>query len=124
MENGQEPATKQDLAAVQQDVADLKQDVAGVKQDVAGVQQDIAGLKQDVAMIRSEMQHTHDDLVERIADMQTGMLKAFYSFAESNQTRLTDSERESASLKERMGILERRLTEVERKVNFPNNPIQ
>jgi len=96
MENGNEPATKQD----------------------------VVGLKQDIAMIRSEMQHTYDALIERMTDNQTGLLKAFYSFAESNQTRLTETERESAALKERIGILERRLTDVERKVNFPNSPTQ
>jgi hypothetical protein len=89
MENGQEPATKQDFA-----------------------------------MSLSEMQPTHDDLKEAMRDMQTELLKAFYSFAESDQARLTQTERDSSSLKERMGIPERRLTEVERKVNFPDQPTQ
>ena len=111
MENGQEPATKHDLAELK---AEFKQDFAELKAD----------LKQDIAMVRSEMQHTHDDLKEAMRDMQTELLKAFYSFAESDQARLTQTERESSSLKERMGILERRLTEVERKVNFPDQPTQ
>ena len=76
------------------------------------------------AMLRSEMQHTHDALIERIADSETKILRAFFSFAESNQARLSETERESAALKERMGILERRLTDVERRVNFPNHPTQ
>ena len=64
MENGQEPAPKQD-----------------------GAKQDIADLRQDFAMIRSEMQHMREDLIERLADMEATMVKAFYSFAELNRTR-------------------------------------
>ena len=100
MDNGHEPATKQDIT-------DLK-----------------AELKQDVVMVRSEFQHGFDDLKEAMRDIQTELLKAFYSFAESDQARLTQTERDSSGLKERIGILERRLTEVERKVNFPNHPTQ
>ena|ERR1017187_2091805 len=111
MENGHEPATKQDLSELR---SELKQDITELR----------AELKQDSAMLRSEMQHTHDALIERIADSETKILRAFFSFAESNQARLSETERESAALKERMGILERRLTDVERRVNFPNHPTQ
>jgi cob(I)alamin adenosyltransferase len=111
MNNGHEPATKQDIAELK---VELKQNIAELNSE----------LKQDVAMIRSEMQHTHDDLKETMRDIQTELLKAFYSFAESDQARLTQTERDSSGLKERIGILERRLTEVERKVNFPNHPTQ
>ena len=33
-------------------------------------------------MLRSEMQHTHDELIERMADSEKRLLQAFYSFAE------------------------------------------
>jgi hypothetical protein len=104
MENGHEPATK----------ADLQQLGESAKAD----------LQQLGEQLRSEFQHGFDDLKETMRDGQTEILRAFYSFAESNQTRLTGTERESAALKERIGILERRLTEVERRVNFPNHPTQ
>jgi len=111
MGNGHEPATKQDLSELR---IELKQDITELR----------AEMKQDSAMVRSEMHHIHDALIERMADSETNLLKAFYSFAEANQARVTDTERESAALKERVGILERRLTDVERKVNFPNHPTQ
>ena len=55
-----EPATKADLA-------ELK-----------------AELKTDIEQLRSEMNHSYNDLVERITDAETRLLKAFYSFAETN----------------------------------------
>ncbi|HMD70902.1 MAG TPA: hypothetical protein VKF41_06135 [Bryobacteraceae bacterium] len=55
MENGHEPATKQDIVA----------------------------LKQDMEQLRSEFHHGFDDLKEAMRDGQTEILKAFYSFAES-----------------------------------------
>ena len=83
-----------------------------------------ADLQQLGEQLRSEFQDGFDDLKETMRDGQTELLKVFYSFAESNQARLTETERESAALKDRIGILERRLTDVERKVNFPGQPTQ
>ena len=115
MENGHEPATKADLQQLGESTkADLQQLRESAK----------AGLQQLGEQLRSEFQHGFDDLKETMRDGQTEILKAFYSFAESNQARLTETERESVALKERIGILERRLTEVERKVNFPGQPTQ
>jgi hypothetical protein len=69
--------------------------------------------------LRSEMQHMYDDLVERMSDSETKLLNAFYTFAQSNQTRLSANEREAASMKERIAILESRITEVEKRLNMP-----
>lgn len=44
-------------------------------------------------MLRSEMQHSHDDLKETLRDSETRLLQAFSSFAETNQKRLTETER-------------------------------
>ena len=41
-------------------------------------------ITEQIAMIRSEMQHMHDDLVERGRDTETRLLEAFYSFAKTN----------------------------------------
>jgi hypothetical protein len=60
MDNGNEPATKADVAEV----------------------------KQDLAMLRAEVRHQYDDLKETLRDGETKLLKAFYTFAESNQARL------------------------------------
>ena len=107
MENENEPATKQDTRVVQQGVETLRAEV-----------------KQEAEMLRSEVHHVHDTLLERIADSETKLLKAFYSFAESNQTRLAAIETDSEAVKKRVGILEERVLDLERKVNFPEHPQQ
>jgi hypothetical protein len=63
MDNGSAPATKQDIARL-----------------------DLA-----IEQLRSEMNHAYNDLVERITDGETRLLKAFYGFAESNQKTLPSS---------------------------------
>jgi hypothetical protein len=77
MENGHEPATKADLAALEA------------------------------------------RLIEAIRDNQTEVLKAFHTFAESNQMRLTQAERGAAALKDRLATLESRITTVEKRLNMP-----
>ncbi|MBV8897717.1 MAG: hypothetical protein JO051_14485 [Acidobacteriaceae bacterium] len=56
MENGNPPATKQDIER----------------------------LVQGLAQLRSEMNHMCNDLVERMSDRETRLLNAFYGFVESN----------------------------------------
>ena len=65
-----------------------------------------------------------DELVEVIRDSQTEVLKAFYSFAESNRQRVAQLEGNQGALITRVGVLEDRMTELERKINFPNHPTQ
>jgi len=60
MNNGQEPATKADIAELRNE------------------------MRQTADMLRSEFQHGFDDLKESMRDIQTEMLKAFYSFTTSN----------------------------------------
>jgi len=127
MDNSHEPATKQDLADVRevlkQDLADvrteLKQDVAEVRTEL---KQDVAEVRQEVAILRSEMNHQFDDLKETFRDSQTELLKAFYGFTESNRHRVGQVETGQAGLITRIGVLEDRMLELERKVNFPHHP--
>jgi hypothetical protein len=56
MENGHEPATKADVAAV----------------------------SAEVTALRADMTAGEERVIEAMRDMQTEMLKAFYSVAESN----------------------------------------
>lgn len=42
---------------------------------------DIAEIDQKIELLRSEMNHQYRDVVERIADSQTELLKAFYGYA-------------------------------------------
>jgi len=100
--NGNEPATKADLAAVEERL-DGK----------------ILQLRMDNGQLRSEMNHHYNDLVERISDSETKLLKAFYSFADANQRRLVEIEGNEAALRTRVGSLETRLLEVEKRLNIP-----
>jgi hypothetical protein len=58
MNNGQEPATKADVAA-------LKGDIEGVKGDIEGLKADVDGIR------------------EQILDTETKLLRAFYDFAKA-----------------------------------------
>lgn len=68
---------------------------------------------------RQDLTDLKNGVVEVIRDSETKLLNAFYTFAESNQARLTANENETAALKQRIAILESRLTEVEKRLNLP-----
>ena len=70
-------------------------------------------------MIRDSMYHQYNVLVERISEMETKLLQAFYTYAESNQKRVAAIEIESAGLKSRLSSIEERLTHVEKRLNMP-----
>jgi len=65
MDDQNAPATKADIAAVKQDIGQLRSEV-----------------KRDIEQLRSEVNHGYNDLVERMADSETRLLKAFYEFAQ------------------------------------------
>jgi hypothetical protein len=73
---------------------------------------------------KADLQASEDRLTEIIRDTQTEVLKAFYSFAESNRQRVAQLEGNQGALITRVGVLEDRILELERKVNFPNQPAQ
>ena len=75
-------------------------------------------------MLRTEMGHSFHDLKEDFRDAQTELLKAFYNYAQSADLKLQDGAASDASLRERLSVVERRLTELERKVSFPDHPTQ
>lgn len=88
MDNGNEPATKNDLAAVRDE------------------------LKNDLAAVR-------DELMEAVRDSETKLLKAFYTFAESNQQRISQVEASNGAVIARLATLESRITIVEKHLNLP-----
>jgi adenosine/AMP kinase len=106
MENGHEPATKADLAALR---VDLTADLAAVE----------ARLNERIEILRGEVQHSFDDLKETMRDTQTELLKSFYTFAESNNKRLTAVEGNDAVIQSRLATIEDRLLEVEKRLNMP-----
>jgi MoxR-like ATPase len=89
--------------------ADLNTSVSSLRADVNTA----------VEQLRSEAEHRYADLVERMNDGETRLLKAFYAFAESNQKRLDNVEANDVSLQRRVAILEDRLLSVEKRLNMP-----
>jgi len=76
-------------------------------------------LDEKIDQLRSEVQHGHRDLVERIADSETRLLRAFYDFAQSNQKRMMELEGNEAAIRSRMATIEDRLLQVEKRLNMP-----
>ena len=70
-------------------------------------------------VLTGNMQQLEDRLTETMRDVQTEMLKAFYSYAQGNDLRLKQAETIDNQLRERMSIFESRLTEIERRLNLP-----
>jgi hypothetical protein len=95
MENGNQPATRRDIEQLRSE------------------------FRQDIEQLRSEFQHGFDELKETMRDGQTELLKAFYNYSETTDLKLRDGQSSDASLRDRMSVLERRVTEVEKRLNTP-----
>jgi hypothetical protein len=117
MNDSNAAATKGDIQELR---AELKGDMQELRAATKGDIQELrAELKDDIQQLRSEMNHQYNDVVERIADNETKLLQAFYTYAESNQKRVAAVEVESAGLKNRLSTIEERLTDVEKRLNMP-----
>jgi DNA repair exonuclease SbcCD ATPase subunit len=107
--------------------AELKGDIKGLRGELKGditdlraeLKGDIAGLDQKFEQLKSEMNHIHNDIVERIHDGQTEILKAFYGYAQGNNKRVGDLETNEAGFRSRLATIEDRILEVERRLNIP-----
>jgi predicted nucleic acid-binding Zn-ribbon protein len=102
MEDQSAPATKQDIAAAEQ-----------------RLDEKIEQLDEKIEQLRSEVNHGYRDILERISDGETRLLKAFYDFAQSNQKRMSDLETSDSSIRSRLATLEDRLLQVEKRLNMP-----
>jgi predicted nucleic acid-binding Zn-ribbon protein len=60
-----------------------------------------------------------ESLREQIRDTETKLLTAFYDFAKANQARISELEGSDAAIKRRIGSIEDRLLEVEKRLNMP-----
>lgn len=78
--------------------------------------------KGDIQQLRSEFHHEFDELRETMRDVQTEMLRAFYSYAQTNDERVSAVEQDTVPVKKRLAILESRMTEVEKRLNLPPSP--
>jgi hypothetical protein len=76
-------------------------------------------IEESIEILRSEINHQYRELVERISDTQTELLRAFYSFAQTNNKRVLEVEGNEAALRGRVGTLEDRVLEIEKRLNLP-----
>jgi hypothetical protein len=101
------PATKADLAQLKTEMrAEMRADMRA----------DMTVLED---RLTEKMTGFQDQLTENMRDMETRLLNAFYGYAASDQKRTGELERESAGIKDRLAILELRVTEVEKRLNTP-----
>lgn len=75
--------------------------------------------KADLNVLRDELNALREEFLEAIHDTETRLLRAFYDFAETNQKRLAEVERSGVVFIERLAMMERRITEVEKRLNMP-----
>ncbi|MEQ1946907.1 MAG: hypothetical protein ABL995_06950 [Bryobacteraceae bacterium] len=66
--------------------------------------------KQDLDLLRKDVAEMHDDLVEKMRDMQTEVLRAFHDWARPVEIKL----RTLPMIDERLGLLEERISRLER----------
>lgn len=92
MDNGKEPATKADLNVLRDEL---------------------------LQAIRESQRGLREGFLEAIHDTETRLLRAFYDFAETNQKRLAEAERTGLVIVDRLATMERRITEVEKRLNMP-----
>lgn len=114
------PATKRDLKEVDDRLSAQVQDLSGKVDALSGTVNEMNATFTDrYELLRSEMNHGYRDLAERINDSETKLLKAFYAFAEGNNIRVQAFEESEAATRRRLGSVETRLLEVERRLNIP-----
>jgi hypothetical protein len=95
---------------------ELDRNAPATKGDLADLE---SRINERYDMLRAEVQHGYNDLRETLRDSQTELLKAFYSFGQSNSKRFAELEGNEAAIRSRLGTIEDRLMELERRVNTP-----
>lgn len=103
MENGNQPATKQDLR-------DLESRLTSASKEMEG-------------RLTTELEERMTNaFTEAIRDMETKLVGAFYGWAEASQKHFVDLERSDISIRDRIDLCERRIAELERFIKFPGSP--
>jgi hypothetical protein len=69
---------------------------------------------------RADLKEVRDELVQVIHGSETRLLKAFYGFAEATQKRMDNLENGQGGLTGIIATLDRRVTEIEKRLNSPN----
>jgi hypothetical protein len=92
MENGHEPATKQDV---------------------------IDAVKAAEDRFFSALKATEDRVVETMRDVQTEVLTAFYGYTQTTDAKLKEGEQADIGLRQRLTAVESPVLEVEKRLNMP-----
>lgn len=86
------------------------------KKDLAVLRADFATLRGDFGTLRAHVDQLGDNLTERMRDMQSEVLRAFYDWARPVDMKLPAIPR----LDERVGLLEERVAKLERGEKHPH----
>ena len=68
---------------------------------------------------KGDIADSEDRVMERLRDIETKLLNAFYGYAKSNDRRVLETEGNEAVLRSRLATLETRLTDVAHRLNMP-----
>ena len=124
MDDKNAPATKGDLSDLK---VELKGDIAGLNEKIEVLRSEVSEkievlrseVSQKIEVLRSEVSHGYNDIVERIDDGKTELLKAFYSYATGNNKRVAELEGNEGAFRSRLATIEDRILEVEKRLNIP-----
>jgi hypothetical protein len=95
----------------------------GIDRSTAANKGDLKDLEERILdTVRGDLLNLEERVVKAIAEAATELAKAFFHFTESNQIRATQLEGNQAVLIERLSTLEARLTDLEKRLAFPNLP--
>lgn len=106
MDHTEEPATKADIQRLQSELHGRTDQLR-------------SEMKETSDQLRSEMHHNYDDLKETMRDVQTELLKAFYTFATTADARQKANESAHSGMNDRLTAVEQRVTELEKRLNLP-----
>jgi hypothetical protein len=70
--------------------------------------------------VRGDLLNLEERLMKAVHDTAELLAKAFYNLAEAQQLRAVQLEANQTALMARIGALEARLTELEKRLNFPD----
>jgi hypothetical protein len=105
-QNDNEPVTRAELRA---ELDELRSEFNGKFDAVIG----------NMDRMQQNMDRMHDDLIEKMRDMQTEVLRAFHTWARPVEIRL----RTFDDIQARLGLIEERVSEIERKIGPSRDPI-
>jgi len=113
-DNGKAAATKQDLmdleSRLDNKLVDLESRLDGRLVDLE------ARLDNKLVQLESRIGGA---IRESAQETETRLLRAFYGYTESTQKHFVDVDQTNGSLRDRLGALENRIIEIEKRLNFP-----